>query len=362
MNIIRLLPPLPPINYANHPLSGQDALSTPAHGAPAGIPDTLPIDIQEEIYAQLSPGDCINLGSINPHFHHLVTRFLEKLSQEIEKRSVLMVAISNVREKIKAQIVHLHTQLKSLDVPVYVPTKLKVPLNEPLQESSRLVQRFAFECDRAVALAEHVQFFIFAEAVAQQLHVFAEYKAFLHNTTGEDLVQQRKLAWSFLKVRHSQYPITELILNGKHLSFLPPEIGELTQLRILNLSGNQLKELPATFGNLTQLIRLFLGGNQLKELLATFGNLNQLTELYLNANQLKELPATFGNLTGLTDLNLDGNQLVRLPSEFWNLTQLIKLDLGNNQLPQSVSAEFSRLTHLKTCNFSGNPTDSDVRS
>ena len=316
MSIIRLFPPSLPITYANYPLSEQDALSTPVHGAPAGIADTLPNEIQEEIYAQLSPGDCINLGSINPHFHHLVTRFLEKLSQEIEKRSVLKVAISNVREKIKAQIVHLHTQLKSLDVPVYVPTKLKVPLNEPLQESSRLVQRFAFECDRAVALAEHVQFFIFAEVVAQQLHVFAEYKAFLHNTTGEDLVQQRKLAWSFLKVRHSQAPITKLNLVGKHLSFLPPEIGELTQLR----------------------------------------------RLYLSCNQLKELPATFGNLTKLRDLNLDGDQLVRLPSEFWNLTQLIKLDLGNNQLPQSVSAESSRLTHLRTYNFSGNPTESDVRS
>jgi len=108
VQIIHLFPPLHPINYANYPyyknkkgmgaafLFGTAtciALATwnivPVLAAAVGTKifavvtlahllfakrsflQTLPNEIQDEIYAQLSPGDCIKLGSINPHFHHL---------------------------------------------------------------------------------------------------------------------------------------------------------------------------------------------------------------------------------------------------------------------------------------------------
>ena len=44
---------------------------------------------------------------------------------------------------------------------------------------------------------------------------------------------------------------------------LPPEIGQLTNLNVLNLAGNQLRTLPPEIGELTNLTDLCLAENQL---------------------------------------------------------------------------------------------------
>ena len=51
---------------------------------------------------------------------------------------------------------------------------------------------------------------------------------------------------------------TTLDLTGQGLSTLPPEIGNLTNLRSLVLSFNDLTVLPAEIGNLTNLVNLYL--------------------------------------------------------------------------------------------------------
>jgi hypothetical protein len=50
----------------------------------------------------------------------------------------------------------------------------------------------------------------------------------------------------------------ELSLPNLKLSALPEAIGQLTQLRVLDLTSNQLSALPEAIGQLTQLERLFL--------------------------------------------------------------------------------------------------------
>ncbi|MEO1523266.1 MAG: hypothetical protein AAFU78_21170, partial [Cyanobacteria bacterium J06633_2] len=62
--------------------------------------------------------------------------------------------------------------------------------------------------------------------------------------------------------------VTELDLSGHELTELPPEIGQLTQLKTLILGkydqqtyryiGNQLSALPPEIGQLTSLQQLYL--------------------------------------------------------------------------------------------------------
>jgi len=64
----------------------------------------------------------------------------------------------------------------------------------------------------------------------------------------------------------------------------------------INLSYHRIKKLFATIGQLDNLRELQLFGNKIKELPATIGQLSNLQELLLSNNQIKELPETIGQL------------------------------------------------------------------
>lgn len=134
--------------------------------------------------------------------------------------------------------------------------------------------------------------------------------------------------------RAKREKLRELGLSGAGLTELPPEIGQLTQLRTLYLFDNQLTKLPPEIGQLSQLRELYLYNNQLTELPPEIGQLSQLQVLYLYKNQLTELPPEIGQLSQLQALRLDHNQLTELPPEIRQLTQLQELDLRSNQLTE----------------------------
>ena len=90
---------------------------------------------------------------------------------------------------------------------------------------------------------------------------------------------------------------------------LPPEIGELQSLTVLNLGFNRLSALPAEIGELSNLKVLYLNDNNLKTLPPEIGQLSNLRELYLSGNPLNDLPAELEKLPKLTKLNLGINQL-----------------------------------------------------
>ncbi|BBI17659.1 leucine-rich repeat domain-containing protein [Neochlamydia sp. S13] len=124
--------------------------------------------------------------------------------------------------------------------------------------------------------------------------------------------------------------ITSLNLRGIGLTFLPPEIGQLSQLQKLDLNNNQLTTLPAEIGQLSQLKELKLEKNQLASLPPEIGQLSQLPWLKLESNQLTTLPAKIGQLSQLRMLYLNNNQLTSLPAEIKPLSQLRALNLQNN--------------------------------
>ncbi len=61
---------------------------------------------------------------------------------------------------------------------------------------------------------------------------------------------------------YSSHP-TELELGNRHLTHLPPHIGQLKALGNLNLRHNDLTVLPVAMKSLTKLATLFLNGNPL---------------------------------------------------------------------------------------------------
>ena len=133
---------------------------------------------------------------------------------------------------------------------------------------------------------------------------------------------------------------TELDLRDMALTELPESIGQLKQLRKLDLGHdygkdekdkNQLTALPPSLGQLTQLTALDLSDNQLTTLPDSLGQLTQLTELNLSNNQLVMLPEQIGNLAFLKKLTANYNKLTTLPDNMRRLTKLQYLEIGENE-------------------------------
>ena len=185
--------------------------------------------------------------------------------------------------------------------------------------------------------------------------------------------------------------VIELDLSHNGLSgTIPPELGDLTNLKELSLTGNELRgAIPLELGNLTNLEWLFLGDNQLSgsipselsnlinlkwlnfwgnQLSGTIpselGNLPNLTSLDLSGNDLGgTIPPELSNFTHLTSLNLSGNDLVGpIPPELSNLTHLIDLQLGGNRLRGTIPAELGKLTSLGWLRLWGNQLNGTIPS
>ena len=148
--------------------------------------------------------------------------------------------------------------------------------------------------------------------------------------------------------------LSELTLRDSQLTALPPEIGRLSQLRTLWLFNNRLTDLQPEISKIARLEGLRLGNNQLTALPPEVFKLTQLRQLTPHDNRLTTVPAEIGRLAQLELLNLKGNQLTALPPEIGQLSQLKMLFLGNNQLT-ALPPEIGQLTKLNTLDLSGNP-------
>ncbi|KIC74834.1 hypothetical protein DB42_AY00680, partial [Neochlamydia sp. EPS4] len=147
--------------------------------------------------------------------------------------------------------------------------------------------------------------------------------------------------------------ITTLNLDGLGLTYLPPEVWQLSHLQALGLSNNQLTVIPPEIGQLSQLIALRLDGNHLTIILPEIGQLSHLEWLNLGGNQLAAIPAALGQLSRLQTLGLSNNQLIALPAVIGQLFQLRALGLSNNLL-NALPAEIGQLSQLTGLDLSNN--------
>ena len=138
---------------------------------------------------------------------------------------------------------------------------------------------------------------------------------------------------------------------GRLTGFIPPELGQLTELTVLNLVHNELiGPIPPSLGELAKLTQLLLYDNELTgSIPPELGNLTNLTWLRLDGNRLSgTIPSELGELTNLAYLHLSRNRLGGpIPASLGTLTELTHLHLYDNALTGPVPGELGNLVELR---------------
>ena len=153
--------------------------------------------------------------------------------------------------------------------------------------------------------------------------------------------------------------VTELLLPNNNLTgTLPPELGDLPQLRRLVLRANNLSgTLPRELGRLSQLTMLDLSRNSLEGTIPSdLGSLSRLDSLLLRGNELTgPIPRELGNLGSLRRLQLSSNQLSGpVPPELGKLANLTNMNLSRNELTAAIPPELAKLGAIRILSVSRN--------
>jgi len=140
--------------------------------------------------------------------------------------------------------------------------------------------------------------------------------------------------------------LKKLNLAFNRLSNLTLEERHLPELEVLNLSHNLFTQIPHQLLWLPKLIELDISFNLLSHLQPTIEQLFNLETLKLSNNRLGELVPEIGQLSRLKALSLSSNQLRKLPPTIGQLFNLETLDLSNNRLGE-LAPEIGQLSSLK---------------
>ncbi|ORX83716.1 L domain-like protein [Anaeromyces robustus] len=124
--------------------------------------------------------------------------------------------------------------------------------------------------------------------------------------------------------------ITSLYLLNDTISILPDNIGNLKNLKRLDIRNNKLKTIPSSIKNLSKLEYLNLSNNPITKLPEEIGDLTELRLIYLNNCKLEQLFSSITKLSNLQELEIKNNKLKSIPKELGNLKNLKRLDLNNN--------------------------------
>lgn len=143
-----------------------------------------------------------------------------------------------------------------------------------------------------------------------------------------------------------------LQISNAKLVTLPEELGNLLNLKTLDLHRNSIVELPTSIGLLKQLKNLDVSGNELQLLPENLSELTLLHTLNVNCNNLTALPS-FSGLENLSRLDVSHNKLTELPQGIYELEHLAEIYASNNQIA-FIDAKVSKLTTLKVLSLNAN--------
>ncbi|MEA5466284.1 leucine-rich repeat protein [Leptothoe sp. PORK10 BA2] len=156
----------------------------------------------------------------------------------------------------------------------------------------------------------------------------------------------------------------KLDLSGQGLTELPPEIGKLTQLKVLKLrkwnrkdetdEGNSLSKLPEEIGQLENLEALYLSGNRLTELPESISSLTKLKAIFIEDNNFRKIPEAVSHLRYLRTFRFDDNRCEEIPEWISQLDQLWWLGCNNNNLNHLPDC-LGNLTNLRGLFLRKNP-------
>ena len=179
--------------------------------------------------------------------------------------------------------------------------------------------------------------------------------------------------WEGITIGGTPLRVEELVLQDRGLTgSLPPELGELSELRMLDASNTGHSEtvwnvltgsLPPELGNLKKLQTLDLSRNLLSgDIPPELGNMTSLESLDFDHNLLTGAPPReLNRLTNLTVLLLRGNLLSgEVPSALGQLPSLRALDLSHNRLSGSIPPGLGGSASLRRLNLRGNRLSGEI--
>lgn len=148
--------------------------------------------------------------------------------------------------------------------------------------------------------------------------------------------------------------VVELRLRNNNLvGTIPAELGQLVNLRSMDLGDNQLTgSLRPELGRLIRLNTMLLDGNRLSGTIpAALADMINLETWDMRANRVSgSIPGELGQLRNLKTMDFGENDLTGgLPAELGRLSGLESIRLDNNRLTGSIPPElgqWARLAHL----------------
>ncbi|XP_022738738.1 probable LRR receptor-like serine/threonine-protein kinase At3g47570 isoform X2 [Durio zibethinus] len=159
--------------------------------------------------------------------------------------------------------------------------------------------------------------------------------------------------------------VKNLNISYNHLTgHIPSRIGNCTLLEEINFSENNLTgALPPEIGNLSNLKALRVNNNVLRGIIpSTIFNISALQVVLLYENSLSgNLPSSIGFfLPNLAELHLRGNELQGIiPSSISNASKLTLLDLTDNFFTGSIPNSIGNLRNLQKLELAQNNLTSE---
>jgi len=153
--------------------------------------------------------------------------------------------------------------------------------------------------------------------------------------------------------------LRRLYVQGNEIVDIPTEIQYLTRLEALYAARNKVTYVSDGLSEIQSLRVLDLAHNALASVPESLGNLGLLEQLYLHGNRIVVLPDSLANLTNLRHLDLSRNRLLRLPEGLGLISSLQTLNLEDNDL-RSLPASLAYLRNVEHVYLDGNPLDQDL--
>ena len=145
--------------------------------------------------------------------------------------------------------------------------------------------------------------------------------------------------------------LTEIILNNNRLKKIPPHIGILKNLVILQVQNNQLLSLPNEIGSCNSLQVIQANYNQITELPETIYHIVHLQTLSIHHNRITTISNQINSMFRLKYLNISFNNIQQLPDDF--APSLVEFYIENNQLT-SLPISIGNMKDLKILAISNN--------
>lgn len=148
--------------------------------------------------------------------------------------------------------------------------------------------------------------------------------------------------------------LTSLMLSDNKFQEIPAGIEKFKNLKTLYFSSNLLTGQNLHYERLKAVENLDLSDSQdIRALSPALGNLQNLKTLDIRSIRISELPAELSKLKTLRKILLAGNDFTFFPRELTNCSSLEYLDISENYYLREIPPEIGKLTNLRYLNLYG---------